>query len=538
MTILQLQARLHESGRIRIGQQVPTGSGRKRPAKLDAFRFTSQDKRALEKVADLYGGQIRRWEEAPVGEQYEVFTNTAEIRVAVPPERMGLTQSLELWSGGGIVRRCDGQRQQTDEPCLCAALADDDPQPRCARHTRLSLMLADLATSGLWRLDSQGYYASEELAGAFELAQLLQQATGRAILPGWLRLEQREIRRPGEPKRQFAVPVLDLEMDAAALFGRPQPADGAGLLEATAVDDSEMAPPDRARSAYHNPPPPPAGLTPVPPEAPPSLAAELAEQNQPKAKAPPRKNSQAPIPSTGRKPRTAAQRAAAPVGQPPPRATSEQLSKLHLLFRTRGYESHDDRLDWANSHLDRVVMASAELYVAEAGALIDLLEAEPAVSAVQDAVEQPPSPPEQPEGSVSSGGSTAPAGAAQAPEEEINPDQMGFDTLPPGQAPSENAAPPEKPGDAAPSENGPPPADPAPSKDLVGPDGLSHIDFLRNDAGVSDAWMRKKLAEIGIEDIPSRGRIGNETLKKLTRQEAKRLRRDLVAEGDRQGAWE
>lgn len=50
--ILDLQRRLHEAGRIRIGVQVPTGKqGKTRPAKLTTLRFTGQDRRALERVA-------------------------------------------------------------------------------------------------------------------------------------------------------------------------------------------------------------------------------------------------------------------------------------------------------------------------------------------------------------------------------------------------------------------------------------------------------------------------------------------------------
>ena len=41
MAIVDLQRRLQEIGRIRIGQQVKS-NGKSRPAKLDRFRLTSR----------------------------------------------------------------------------------------------------------------------------------------------------------------------------------------------------------------------------------------------------------------------------------------------------------------------------------------------------------------------------------------------------------------------------------------------------------------------------------------------------------------
>lgn len=390
MPIVDLQRRLHEAGRIRIGVQVPTGSGRKRPQKLTTFRITGQDRRALEQAAAIYGGTLEAWKDAPVGEQWQVITDTAEIRVAVPPERMALSQSMELWSGGGCVRRCDGERQANDDPCVCAALDGEDPQPRCSRHTRLSLMLADLATTGLWRLDTQGFYASEELAGAFELAQMLAAATGRSLLPGWLRLEQREIRRPGEPTKQFAVPVLDLEMDTAALLGPSQLAPAHQQLPAPADGNGS------------------GGLTPIPPGPATTLADELAQVDDPEPP-PPRRNAAAPLPRTERPRRTAADRRAAeqdraawanvppaerppaPTGasQPPapaderqadgapPRASERQRRKLFAGLREHGINDRDDMLDWINARLERTIVSSKELTKAEVSKLIDALADQP-----------------------------------------------------------------------------------------------------------------------------------------------------------------
>lgn len=275
MPIIDIQRRLHEAGRIRIGAQVPTSNGKMRPAKLDTFRFTSADGRALSAIANEYGGAVEGWEGAPAGEQWQVITTSAEIAVLVPPEAMSYSQFYELWSGGGCQRRCDGQWEQiSDSKCPC------DPEERqCKPHTRLSVMLAALPGTGLWRLDTQGWYAAVELGGALELSSLVSSASGRSILPGRLRLDQREVKRPNQPTRKFAVPVLDLDVDMVALASGEAPAIGSGSRPSLT--------------------PVPADSEPVPP-----LAAQLAAVNEPKATTT-RSNAAEPIRRTGLAPKGA-----------------------------------------------------------------------------------------------------------------------------------------------------------------------------------------------------------------------------------------
>jgi Recombination directionality factor-like len=398
LPIVDLQRRLHEAGRIRIGVSVPTAGGKTRPQRLTTFRITSQDRRALDRAASAYGGTVEAWRDAPVGEQWQVITTTSEIRVAVPPERMALSQSYELWSGGGCVRRCDGERQANDEPCLCASLDADDQTPRCSRHTRVSLMLADLATTGLWRLDTQGFYASEELAGAFEVAQMLARATGQSLLPGWLRLEQREIRRPGEQVKRFAVPVLDLEMDAAVLLGPSRLA-------------RPMLPAANGEPA--------AGLTPVPAETPPSLADELVRVTDTEPK-PRRRNAAAPIPATGLRPRTAAQaRTAEPITKP-------QLRKLQAGFREIGMMNRKERLDFCSGALGHDLASANDLTIDEASRLIEMLEAIKTANAAA--------------GPESAGDTEEPAAAHETPATPTGETGQAGDAAPGGEsAPHEDA---------------------------------------------------------------------------------------------------
>ena len=219
MPILDIQRRLAQTGRIRIGESVvgerADGSKYTRPKKSETFRLTSSSKAAIDAVAAMYGGTPHEWKDAPTSGQWELMTMSTTLKILIPPESVSFSQFYELWSGGGCQRRCNGAYQvPSEDDCVC------DPNDReCKPHTRLSVMLADLPGAGLWRLDTQGWNAANEMSGAFELAQLIAKARGIAILPGVLRLDQRETKRPN-PKdptktitRKFAVPVIDFDLD-------------------------------------------------------------------------------------------------------------------------------------------------------------------------------------------------------------------------------------------------------------------------------------------------------------------------------------
>jgi hypothetical protein len=277
VSILDLQRTIAEAGRIRIGQQVPTSGGRTRPEKLSTFRLTSPDKRRIEEAAVLFGGRVAAWA-APAGPQWEVVTGTAELQVIVPPQAMAFSQHLELWSAGGCQRRCDGVTEVlSQQPCLC-----DPEQRECDYHTRLSVMIRDLPGLALWRLDTQGWYAARELAGAVEILTL---AAGRGLMiPARLLLEQRSVKRPGKDGKaqtlRFAVPRLDLGITPGELLlaGGPTTVPLAALTAG--------APPERR-------------LTPVPQIEGPRPT--IAEQSAPPPASPPRRNAAPEIPASGRR---------------------------------------------------------------------------------------------------------------------------------------------------------------------------------------------------------------------------------------------
>lgn len=389
--IIDLQRRLAEAGRIRIGQQVATGNGRKRPEKLTTFRLTSGDRTRIEQAAHLYGGTPEQWE-APAGPQWEVVTAADSLNVIVPPADMSFSQHYELWSGGGCQRRCDGRSESiSDGPCIC------DPDKReCNIHTRLSVMLRDLPGLGVWRIDTSGYYAAVELQGAVEVVQL---AAGRGqMLPARLRLEQRMVKRVGQGTRRFAVPVLDVEVSPGQLMSGTQ---HAPVMVEQCTGRVLDFPADRP------------ALTPVPESVPVHPVGDIAEQAAEAAEPKPRRrNSAQPVPQTGLRPRTVAQAATQelPHRSPPDQSeghvaqrldhdpalaqeipdlselaigedvvevvqlvTAPQLKKLSILLREAGFDTPESKHGFTSAAIERDITSAKELTKAEASKVIEIL---------------------------------------------------------------------------------------------------------------------------------------------------------------------
>lgn len=210
MPIVDLQRQMRELGRIRTGQTVVPERGKPRPSKLETFRLTSREQSLIEAAAAAYGGTVSAWRD-----EWEVITTSDALEILVPPWQ-ALSQWYELWSAGGCQRRCDGRVMVlTDVPCLCPkdpderrAAASANPPTACKPTTRLNVMLPALPDLGVWRIESHGYYAATELAGA---AQILELATrAGAPLPARLRLDQRSKKVPGQPTNHYAVPVIEV----------------------------------------------------------------------------------------------------------------------------------------------------------------------------------------------------------------------------------------------------------------------------------------------------------------------------------------
>lgn len=205
MPILTLQQRVKEVGRIRIGQKGPKGQ----PQKLTVFRFTSFDKRAIEKIAELYGGDVRQCTDKDLEGQWEVVTGVSEMPFIVSP--IPPSQFMELWSGGGCVRRCDGCTELiSGKPCMC-----ETGEEECKPTTRLSLVLPDVPGIGVWRIETHGWNAAVELIPTFEFLQKIS-GPGRPAT-GLLAIEERKGKVDGKTTR-FMVPVIRTEFTPRQLL--------------------------------------------------------------------------------------------------------------------------------------------------------------------------------------------------------------------------------------------------------------------------------------------------------------------------------
>jgi len=199
--ILQKQRQLTQIGKIRLGQKTRNAAGKEFPTKLDTLRFTSPRKEHIEKIAEHYGGEVRAWQPPHGNAQWEVITGVAEVPVLVPPQDPGESQWYEDWDKGGCKRRCDGITERiSGGPCKC------DPEPKrrkCKLHTRITLMLTEVESAGVFMLDTSSFYAAIEMPG---ITRLLAESKG--IIPGRFYLDQRSKMQDGK-LHNYAVPVID-----------------------------------------------------------------------------------------------------------------------------------------------------------------------------------------------------------------------------------------------------------------------------------------------------------------------------------------
>lgn len=223
--IHQIKRRVPEQGRIRMGVKQLTGKLDKnnkpmsRPVKLSRLRFTSQDRAALDVIADKYGGEVTPWTDAPTDAQYQVTVTREKIPVVLPPDPLSGTPIYEHWSGGGCLRRCDGvdcaipaadaEEQQAIIACPCRA----ENRMACKPRTRLNVVLRDVPFGGTWRIESTGWNAAEELPGMVDMVLTVQE-TGMVM--GELSIGQRT-RLVGGQTKKFVVPALSLPESIEAL---------------------------------------------------------------------------------------------------------------------------------------------------------------------------------------------------------------------------------------------------------------------------------------------------------------------------------
>lgn len=244
--ILTMQRQARELGRLRTG--LTNGN---HPVRSDTWIVTSHAPHYLEAAAKLWGGKVERWQPLGSGsQQWRVITTAKSIDAILPPGDP-LSQANEMWSKGGCARRCDGVTEQlSDRPCLCLAQHGENWFERkkgtvCAPTTRLNVMLPDLPDLGVWRMETHGYYAANEIAGQIDM--LLSATGGKALVPVALRIEPRQRVANGETKK-FPVIVVEVRGMTArqALAGQvPQIAIEGGMAavpERTAIEAAPKAP--------------------------------------------------------------------------------------------------------------------------------------------------------------------------------------------------------------------------------------------------------------------------------------------------------
>lgn len=307
MPILDLQKRLRELGRIRMGERGEKGQ----PKRLHTWRFTSPDKSLIEAASRAYGGEPGAWKPGPKEpQQWEVITEQTEIDIIIPPTSF-LDQWYERWAQSGCERRCDGVTEVIQmRQCPCA----NDSERSCDRVTRLMVMLPALEGLGQWRLETRGFYASEELSG---IAALLSHATSKGFnISATLGIEQRARKTKDHGTRRFTVPVINIRQQLAEFLALS----GAG--PALPEDGQRIEPPQPGRRATQRVPLA-EGQAPKSPKPPAAKAApELPRTQAPEPMPPERVEAELPVSEAPEEPSLSPER----------QAQLEAMGSLERLF--------------------------------------------------------------------------------------------------------------------------------------------------------------------------------------------------------------
>jgi len=213
MPVLEIQKRMMQLGRVRLGEKGPKGE----PKRLNTFRFTSPSRVLLDAVAAKHGGKVEDWQGAPDEGYFQLTTDATSLDIILPPvfsdvdgsPTMPYSQWYEMWSAGGCQRRCDGAVESlSGKACMCDPVKrKDGAASECKIVTRVSFMLPDLPGLGVWRLDSHGWNAAVELPGTLDV--LAQAAHEMRFIPAVLSVQHRTRKVDGQTRR-YIVPVIEL----------------------------------------------------------------------------------------------------------------------------------------------------------------------------------------------------------------------------------------------------------------------------------------------------------------------------------------
>lgn len=205
-SVASLGARWPQHGKIKFGERTE-----KAMRALKTWRFMSPDRKAIEIIAGVYGGQVRPLHDplANPNDQWQVTTEASAVRVYLP--RGAYSVWYELWTKGARLRQCDGEdcqvRTQTPDgydmdtvPCLC----NERGVAQCKPKLRLDLMIPDVPFAGCWRFETSSWNAADAVPKMVDLIEQLQAA---GIAEAELYLTPGSKLKSGK-KTHFVVPGL------------------------------------------------------------------------------------------------------------------------------------------------------------------------------------------------------------------------------------------------------------------------------------------------------------------------------------------
>lgn len=340
MPLLDVQQQHATMFRLRFGDQV-TSRGKSRPRRLtDQIRVTSPNPGIVDAFCAVYGGERREWTNRGRLE-WEAYLPTTTIRVVLLPGS-SVTQWWELYEGAVCVRRCDSQTEmKSGQPCLCPSRdpAERNADPaQCSATTRVSVLCPDVDVVGAGMFVSRGLMAAATLPNAIA-------AANAALAAGiYVPAVVRVVEFTGQGTRWIVpqIEVVGTSLEHLLRIAIETRHGTGGQLDGAAPTILGWEP--RALAAIE------AGEVP-------SVREQLGAVDGP-APTSRRQNRQAPIPPTGRTPRTAAEAAAQAgegdepvdaeiVGAPPARATN----RVAIAARQAGLgdDGRHDLARWASA---------------------------------------------------------------------------------------------------------------------------------------------------------------------------------------------
>ncbi len=219
MPVIDRQRQFRQLGMIRLGYSSPGRNGGKTPKRSDTIRLTSPDRFTLDSAAEVFGGTVADF---PQGDRDKFLLVTERTSIEIGVTRIDPTQWMEHWDGGTCKVRCDGEtvhgpRGSTliGRPCVCKIKYPDTTdryeagksRQACKIVTRINVIIPEIPDIGVWRMDTRGEHAADELIMTIGIIQSILRANPKEnIVPCVFALEWRK----NVDKQPYPVPVIRL----------------------------------------------------------------------------------------------------------------------------------------------------------------------------------------------------------------------------------------------------------------------------------------------------------------------------------------